>query len=116
MKLVIGFLTGAMLGVFGAFTQADRFYIGTVLVPYGPLLTIAFILAVEIWLIRRLQSRLAGLGLVVGWVLATIGLGFDSPTGDVALAGNLIVTGYLVGGSVIFSMLAMLRPRRQLSN
>ena len=114
MKLLLGLLTGSTLGIFGAFTQADRLYVGTVMVPYGLVLTIAFILAVEIWLIRQLQSRLAGLGLVVGWVLATIGLGFDSPTGDVALAGNLLVTAYLVGGSVIFSTLAMLRPRRHL--
>lgn len=113
MKLVIGLVVGAVLGIFGAFTQADRIYVGTFLVPFGLVLTIAFILAVEIWLVRKLQSRLAGLGLVIGWVLATIGLGFDTPTGDVALAGNLLVTGYLVAGSVIFSMLAMLRPRGQ---
>jgi hypothetical protein len=110
-NLVSGFVVGLVVGVVGAFTQADRTYIGSVLLPYGLVLTLTFVVCVQVWFARHRNSRVAGVGVLTGWVVATIGLGFDTPTGDVALAGNLLVTTYLVAGSVVMATLAMLRPR-----
>ncbi|MDO9485783.1 MAG: DUF6113 family protein [Actinomycetota bacterium] len=105
LQLVGIFLTGILVGVIGAFIQADRFIIsvpwGLLVIPWGMVLVILVLVIVirgATWLI---ESRWGGSVLLSGWIVATIVMAAESPSGDVALSGGGRQWVYLLGGVIL---------------
>lgn len=96
---------GLVIGLIGAFVQADRFILtvpwGLLVVPWGMVVVIV-ILAIAIrggaWLVG---NRWGAMTLFFGWILATIVMAGESPSGDLALSGGGRQWVYLLGGVVI---------------
>jgi hypothetical protein len=111
-------LLGAVIGVVGAFVQAQRLVLelpwGTVTLPWGvPFVWIVLLVAIRAgaWLI---VTRWGSWAVLAGWLLATIALSADSPSGDLALSGGTRQMTYLLGGVVLGSAAATFplpRPR-----
>jgi hypothetical protein len=107
-----GLLSGVMLGMGGAFVQADRVRVSGVLIPYGLVLALACALLWQLWFGRDTQDRLATVSVAVAWVVTTVKLGMGSSGGDVALPANGRVTAYLLAGAVVVTVGAILPPMR----
>ena len=100
---VIG--AGLLVGLIGAFIQADRFIInvpwGLLVVPCGivvVIIVLAFAIRGGAWLV---MSRWGAMSVFLGWILATIVMAGESPSGDLALSGGGRQRVYLLGGVVI---------------
>ena len=100
---VIG--AGLLVGLIGAFVQADRFVItvpwGLLVVPWGMVVVIvvlAFVIRGSAWLV---MSRWGAMAAFLGWILATVVMAGESPSGDLALSGGGRQWVYLLGGVVI---------------
>lgn len=96
---------GLLVGLIGAFLQADRFVInvpwGLLVVPWGMVVVIivlAFTIRGGAWLV---MSRWGAMSVFLGWILATIVMAGESPSGDLALSGGGRQWVYLLGGVVI---------------
>ena len=96
---------GLLVGLIGAFIQADRFVInvpwGLLVVPWGMVVVIvvlALVIRGGAWLV---MSRWGAMALFLGWILATIVMAGESPSGDLALSGGGRQWVYLLGGVVI---------------
>ncbi len=98
-------VVGLLVGLIGAFVQAERFIVsvpwGLLVVPWGMVLVIV-VLVIAIrgatWLV---MSRWGGMVLFLGWLLATIVMAGESPSGDLALSGGGRQWVYLLGGVVL---------------
>jgi Family of unknown function (DUF6113) len=106
------FLGGAAIGIAGAFVQAQRVLVdlpwGTVTIPWGvPVVWLALISAVRggAW---AHGSRWGAWAVVVGWLLTTVALSAETPSGDVALSGGGRQLTYLLGGVILASAAASL--------
>ena len=96
---------GLLVGLIGAFIQADRFVInvpwGLLVVPWGMVVVIvvlALVIRGGAWLV---MSRWGAMAVFLGWILATIVMAGESPSGDLALSGGGRQWVYLLGGVVI---------------
>jgi len=105
LQLAGSFLVGLLVGVIGAFVQADRFIInapwGLLVVPWGMVFVILVLVIVirgATWLV---ESRWGGSILLAGWIVATIVMAAESPSGDVALSGGGRQWVYLLGGVIL---------------
>ena len=111
------FLGGLVLGMVGAFLQAERAVVsapwGSAMLPWGlVLMWVVLVLAVRggAWV---LMSRWGAWSVAVGWLAATVLLSAESPSGDVALSGGGRQVTYLLGGVILASAAATLRvPHR----
>ena len=109
-----GLLVGGLIGLLGAFVQAQRILIGDVAIPWGLVLVwVVLVLAVRAgaWAVG---TRWAAWAVVVGWLAATVVLATESPSGDLAISGGGRQLTYLLGGVVLASAAATLpvpRPR-----
>ena len=108
-------LLGAVLGVVGAFVQAQRALLelpwGMVTVPWGvALVWIALIAAVRggAWAIG---TRWGSWAVQVGWLVLTVAMAAESPSGDLALSGGTRQMAYLLGGVILGSAAATLPVR-----
>ena len=114
--IVGGLLVGGVIGVLGAFVQAQRILIGDVAIPWGlALVWVVLVLAVRAgaW---SVGTRWAAWAVAVGWLGATVALATESPSGDLAVSGGGRQLTYLLGGVVLASAAATLpvpRPRPQ---
>jgi hypothetical protein len=108
---------GLLIGTVGAFVQAARLTLdtpwGVVTIPWGvPFVWIVLLFAIRAgtWLMRTRWGSWAVLG---GWLMATIALSTESPSGDLALSGGTRQMTYLIGGVILGSAAATLPfPRR----
>lgn len=94
-------MVGAVIGLIGAFVQADRLLIGTVAIPWGTVLVLVVLVLVTrggVWL---LVSRWGGFAVLLGWLSLTIVMSADSPSGDLALSAGGRQMAYLVGGVIV---------------
>lgn len=98
-------LVGLMVGLIGAFVQADRAIIsvpwGLLVIPWGMVLVIAvLVMAIRgaAWLV---ESRWGGATMLAGWIVATIAMSAESPSGDLALSGGGRQWVYLLGGVIL---------------
>lgn len=105
LQLVGIFLVGLLVGIIGAFVQADRFIVsvpwGLLVVPWGMVFVIlVLVIAVRgaTWLV---ESRWGGSALLAGWIAATIMMATQSPSGDLALSGGGRQWVYLLGGVIL---------------
>ena len=112
LGLLLALAVGLAIGLAGAFVQAQRLLLdttwGVVAIPWGVLLVwIALVAAIRggTW---GLGTRWAGWTVFIGWLVSTIALSADSPSGDVALSGGGRQMTYLLAGVVIASAAASL--------
>lgn len=105
LQLVGVFLVGILVGLIGAFVQADRLILsmpwGLLVVPWGMVLVIIVLVSVirgATWLV---ESRWGGSLLLAGWIVSTIVMAAESPSGDVALSGGGRQWVYLLGGVIL---------------
>lgn len=98
-------IVGLLVGLIGAFVQAERFIVsvpwGLLVVPWGMVLVIAVLVMVirgATWLV---MSRWGGMVLFLGWIISTIVMAGESPSGDLALSGGGRQWVYLLGGVVL---------------
>ena len=103
---ILGGIAGLVLGVIGAFVQADRTVISNRTIPFGFVLAILFIALTQIWLGRAFQSRLAPIGVVVGWAIVTIVLAGLNERGTAIITAAWYSKVYVFGGAVIFGMVS----------
>lgn len=103
---------GLVIGLAGAFVQAQRVLVSTpwgeVAVPWGiPVVWLALIAAIRggTWAIG---TRWGGWMVLLGWLAVTVALSAESPSGDVALSGGGRQLTYLLGGVVLASAAASL--------
>jgi hypothetical protein len=110
-----GLLVGAAIGLLGAFVQAQRLLVGSVGLPWGvALVWVALLLAVRAgaWAVG---TRWAAWAVTVGWLVVSVLLSAESPSGDVAISGGGRQLTYLIGGVILASAAATMplpRSRR----
>lgn len=103
-------VVGALVGLAGAFVQAQRFVISgadaTVVLPWGAVLAV-LVLAVAIrggvWAV---QARWGGWLLFLGWLATTLLLATETSSGDIAVSSGGRQVGYLLAGVVIGAAVA----------
>ena len=103
-------LLGLVIGVAGAFIQAQRLVLdtawGVVSIPWGvPVVWVGLVIVIRggVW---GLGSRWGGWAVAGGWLAATVALSAESPSGDVALSGGGRQFVYLLGGVILASAAA----------
>lgn len=108
-------LLGALIGLAGAFVQAQRtttgFYWGTVTVPWGLILVWIVLVAAIRGGAWALHSRWGSWAVLAGWLVLTIVMAAESPSGDMALSGGGRQMTYLLGGVIVGSAAATLPVR-----
>ena len=105
LQLLGIFLVGVLVGLIGAFVQADRLVLsmpwGLLVIPWG----MVFVILVLVSAIRGatwlLESRWGGSVLLGGWIASTIVMAAESPSGDLALSGGGRQWVYLLGGVIL---------------
>jgi hypothetical protein len=114
--LVLLLAGGAAVGVLGAFVQAHRVLVetpwGVVAVPWGvPLVWLALIAGIRGGA-AFVGTRWGAWAVMLGWLVTTVALSAESPSGDVALSGGGRQLTYLLGGVILGSAAATLRVPR----
>ena len=102
------FAIGLLLGVIGAFLQAVRWLSPIGAVPWGAVLAALVVVILIRGAVVAVHTRWAGWMLLAGWLVATISLAAESPSGDVALSGGGRQMGYLLATVVLGSAVASL--------
>jgi nitrate reductase gamma subunit len=98
--LVVGFVVGTAISVCAGFVQGDRTQYQGHTVYYGVPLAIVILVATLLWLNRLFQSRFAGVGVLVSWMLVTWQLATETSGGDLALVPVSHSHVYIIAGSV----------------
>lgn len=105
-------LAGALIGLVGAFVQAQRGLVdlpwGAVAIPWGLVLVWIALLAGIRGGAWALRSRWGSWAVLLGWLVATIAMSAESPSGDLALSGGARQMAYLLGGVILGSAAATL--------
>lgn len=114
--LVLLLAGGALLGILGAFVQAHRALVetpwGVAALPWGvPLVWLALVAGIRGGA-ALVGTRWGAWSVMLGWLVATVALSAESPSGDVALSGGGRQLTYLLGGVIIGSAAATLRVPR----
>ncbi|MSO27288.1 MAG: hypothetical protein EXQ60_04390 [Candidatus Nanopelagicales bacterium] len=104
------FVIGLVTGLLGAFVQANRWVTawpwGQLVVPWGVALVLLLLLILirgGAWLVH---SRFGAWTLLAGWLVGTMVMSTQSPSGDLALSGGTRQWIYLLGGIVLGSAVA----------
>ena len=104
LRLLIDLIAGLVLGIVGGFVQAGRSLIdvpgGTVPIPWGAVLVLLVLLACIRGAAWWGRSRWGGWLLFAGWVVGTILMAVESPSGDTAIAAGGRQWAYLLIGVV----------------
>ena len=111
--VLLGIVVGVLLGVIGAFLQAQRLVLegsGTAL-PWGAVVASLGTLIVIRGAVVGTGTRWAGWGVVIGWLAATLALAAESPSGDIAISSGARQYVYLLATVIAGSMLATLPAR-----
>jgi hypothetical protein len=112
--VLISSITGLLISLVAGFAHADRITIFGISIPFGLVLALGICILALLWLNRQFQTRLAGTTFAVVWVLVTLRMGIESPSGDLVLSATWYSTVYLVGGAILLSMAAVLPVMRPL--
>lgn len=102
------FVIGLLLGAIGAFVQAVRWLSPLGSLPWGAVLAALVVVILVRGAVVAVHSRWAGWLLLAGWLVATIALAAESPSGDVALSGGGRQMGYLLATVILGSAAASL--------
>jgi hypothetical protein len=104
--VVLSGAVGLILGVIGAFVQAVRWLSPVGSVPWGAVLAALVVVILVRGAVVAVHTRWAGWALLVGWLVATVVLAAESPSGDVALSGGGRQMGYLLAIVILGSAVA----------
>lgn len=98
-------VVGLVVGLLGGFVQADRWVVGVpwgiLAIPWGMvlvLMTLVICIRGAAWLVL---SRWAGGLLFAGWLLATVAMATQSPSGDLAISAGARQWTYVLVGVVL---------------
>ena len=105
----LSMFVGLVLGVVGAFVQAQRWLDGTTPIPWGAVLTLIVLLIAIRGAVWLSLTRVGGWALFAGWLLATVMMAAESPSGDMALSGGGRQMAYLIGGVVLGAAAATIK-------
>ena len=105
-------IVGTFVSIIAGFAHADRTVILGMRIPYGLILALSICVLTTLWLNRQFQTRLAGTVFVVTWVLVTLRMAIESPTGDLVFTVTWYSTTYIIAGAVLLSMAAVLPAMR----
>lgn len=101
---------GLLLGIAGAFLQAQRIVITFndvyAVLPWGAVLAGLTTLVVIRLVVVGSRRRTFGWLVLAGWLVITLGLATVSPSGDIAVSGGTRQLVYLLGVVVVGSALA----------
>ena len=111
--VLIGMFVGAILGLVGAFLQAQRLLLegSGVSLPWGAIVASLGTLIVVRGAVVGTGTRWAGWGVLLGWLGATVSLATESPSGDIALSSGARQWVYLLATVIAGAMLATLPAR-----
>ncbi len=98
--LLLGIGTGVAAAIVAAFVHADRLLLFGVVVPYGLVLSLALVVLTLVWINRLCQTRFAGIGFVMAWVLVTLRLAIETSGGDLVFMVTWYSTTYILAGAV----------------
>jgi hypothetical protein len=101
------FASGLLLGASGAVVQAGTTRVGSVALPWGVVAVLGTLVVTVRGACWWLGSRLGGLVVAVGWLLASLVFAGNGPGGDLLLPDDWTSRGYLLGGAVL-AMLTLL--------
>lgn len=120
MNRLIAFAAGFFAGIFGStvagFVHAGRGVAQSQIIYFGVPLAIAILVGSLLLLNRYFQTRLAGLGFLLAWIVVTCKLAVESFDGDLILSYTTFTSAYLVGAAVLLGIASSLRPLRPLDN
>lgn len=109
-------LLGGVIGLVGAFVQAQRILVelpwGVVPVPWGVVLVWVCLVAAIRGGAWAIESRWGSSAVLAGWLILTVVMSAESPSGDLALSGGGRQIAYLLVGVVVGSAAATLPARR----
>jgi len=120
MNRLIAFAAGFFAGIFGStvagFVHAHRGIVQSQMIYFGVPLAIAILVGLLLLLNRYFQTRLAGLGFLLAWIVVTCKLAIESSDGDLILSYTTFTSAYLVGAAVLLGIASSLKPLRPLDN
>ena len=105
---ILGFGSGVIISAFAGFVHADRIRLnvnGTE-IHYGVVLALAIVVMSLLWLNRHFQTRFAGLGFLLAWVLVTLRMGISTSGGDLAFMVAWYSTAYIITGAIVLATAA----------
>jgi hypothetical protein len=111
--LVVGLIVGTVISVCAGFVQGDRTPLNGHTLYYGVPLAIVIIGATLLWLNRFFQSRFAGIGVLIAWMIVTWQLATETSGGDLGLVPASHSHVYIIAGSVCLGIVTtwpVLRP------
>lgn len=106
-------LAALLISVVAGFAHADRMVVAETKIPYGLALALVLCALSVLWLNRYFETRLAGLVFLVVWVITTLQLAVESPTGDLVLSATWYSTFYVIAGAILVSAAAVAPPLRK---
>lgn len=108
--LIALFVIGVSTGLLGAFVQAARWVTGwpwgQLVIPWGLVLVFLILLVLIRGGAYLVRSRLGAWTMLAGWLVGTIVMSTESPSGDLALSGGVRQWVYLLGGVILGSAVA----------
>ena len=110
--LLVGVISGLLLGIPCAFIQADRIKIGGQVIPYGAILALALVVVSQLWLARSAQSRTSAIGVAIGWVASILILGQQFGSHEAVIASAWWSKMYVIGGAIVVGCASTLPPMR----
>lgn len=110
---LLGVLVGALLGVIGAFLQAQRivFEAWGFAIPWGAIVASIGTMIVIRGAVVGAGTRWAGWGVILGWLGLSLALAAESPSGDIAISSGARQITYLLITVIVGATLATLPPR-----
>jgi hypothetical protein len=106
-KVVASALAALAISVIAGFAHADRIVVAGTKIPYGLALALALCTLSVLWLNRYFETRLAGLVFLTVWVITTLQLAVESPTGDLVLSATWYSSVYVIAGAILISAAAV---------
>jgi hypothetical protein len=108
VAVFLGMITGLAAAIVAAFVHADRVKVFGTMIPYGLVMALALVLLSLIWVNRICQTRFAGIGFVLSWVLVTLRLAIETAGGDLVFMVAWYSTAYILAGAISLAMAATL--------
>ena len=114
--LAAGFVAGIFGSTLAGFVHADRGFVQLQAIYFGVPLAIAVLVGLLLLLNRYFQTRIAGLGFLLAWIIVTYKLAIEGFDGDLILSYTTFTSAYLVGAAVLLGVASSLRPLRSIDN